>query len=350
MKKPNIASLMILTAALLISLSFAEIASAQTRLFVPTINYNSREDTQLLAANNNDTDAQLDLWAFSAKGELIGQYQMMVKAHGTRSVTLGEAFLLGDRSVQGWLGAVSNAPGVQVSYSRIGDLTETFDATEWSARESLLTLTESGKGTVNFSNPNAFAATVTVQGVDSYGRVVGNQAVELAPFAQRAMPSSAFGNQAARLNVMANADIVTTIDETTLERIPGVRKFSTEDTVVDPMGLVIEGPEGIGAYQITLSFDPAAVQFSSKDIEAGVSEGFDTKPLVVNIDNVAGQITIASFQVGARPEGQSLVAKLNVTRRRGMSARFGIKIDEITNTEGKSLVGTGLSVGLVRVN
>jgi len=331
--------------------ALAQAAGAQTRLIVPSVSYSPNEDTQLLASNNGDQDTQLDLWAFSSKGDLIGQYQMTIRAHGTRSVTLGEAFRLGSSSVQGWLGAVSQAEGVQLSYTRIGETSQPFDAGEWSTRETLLNVNESGRTVVHIANPNSFGAKITVQSIDANGSILATQAVELGAFGQRDIPTAEFGDgRAARLSVISNSDIVTTIDETTGERITAAKKFSQEDVVAEPMALTLEGPSSIGAYQVTLSFDPSAVQFSAKDIAGGDSEGFDSKPLVVNVDNVAGLLTIGSFQVGARPAGQSVVARLNVTRRRGTSARFSLHVDEITDLEGNSLVGKGLSVGLVRTN
>lgn len=88
-----------------------------------------------------------------------------------------------------------------------------------------------------------------------------------------------------------------------------------------------------------ISFDPRVMQFSAKNVEGGSAEGFDSKPLVVNIDNIAGQMTIGSFQVGAQPSGRAAVARLKVIRSSAHNARFGIRVDEITDIAGKSLVG-----------
>jgi hypothetical protein len=117
----------------------------------------------------------------------------------------------------------------------------------------------------------------------------------------------------------------------------------------DHLALVIDSEESIGAYQITLSFDPRAIQFSPKDIEGGLIEGFESKPLVVNIDNVAGQMTLGSFQVGARPIGRNAVARMRVAHKTGFPARFGLRIDEVTDTDGHSLSASSISVGMVRI-
>ncbi len=119
------------------------------------------------------------------------------------------------------------------------------------------------------------------------------------------------------------------------------RRYKAEP---DSLALVIDSAESIGAYQVKLKFDPRMVQFSAKDVEGGSSAGFESKPLVVNIDNISGEMTIASFQVGAAPSGRVMVARLKAARE----ARFGMTVDEITDTTGKSLAG--VSVGIVRMN
>src|SRR5438105_3653035 len=76
---------------------------AETRLFVPDYRFGAGVDTQLVVSNTSDQDASVDLWAFVKTGELLGQEQLQIKAHGTRSLTLSEAF--GPRPSQntGWL-------------------------------------------------------------------------------------------------------------------------------------------------------------------------------------------------------------------------------------------------------
>src|SRR5689334_5250875 len=99
--------LLLLGAAALLSLCSVNLC-AETRLFIPHFHFSSSDDTQLLIANSGDRDATLDFWAFTQRGELLGQYQMPVKAHGTRALTLGDAFQL-KTEANGWIGAVSSS-------------------------------------------------------------------------------------------------------------------------------------------------------------------------------------------------------------------------------------------------
>src|SRR5437879_12585330 len=81
----------------------SSVAMDETRLYVPQFRFNDTEDTQFLIANQNDRDVVVDLWAFTSGGELLGQFQMPVKAHGTRALTVGEALQMKGTSVSGWV-------------------------------------------------------------------------------------------------------------------------------------------------------------------------------------------------------------------------------------------------------
>lgn len=341
--------MVLMTAAVLFAMtSAAALAMADTRLYVPKFQFSDSEDTQFLVANQNDRDATVDFWAFTSAGELLGQFQMSVGAHGTRSLTLGEAFQLRGRSVSGWIGAVSSDDGIQLSYSRVAETTESFEAQAWTSKEVLLSVSDSEKDVVHFSNPNPFAANLTVTGTDQAGRFVGVQELNVGAFGQLQVAASGLlRGLASQLRVRSNGDVIAAIDRP-LGRT-AARKLLDDDAPEEYLALVIDSSESLGAYQVTLSFDPHIVQFSTKDIEGGSSEGFDSKPLVVNVDNAAGQITIGSFQVGAQPSGRSAVARLRVARREGSAARFGIHVDEITDTAGKSLPRSSVSVGMVRM-
>ncbi len=338
MKKTTV---LISTVAMMALILVSTSAMAETRLYVPQFRFSDSEDTQFLIANQNDRDTTVDLWAFTSSGELLGEFQMPVKAHGTKSLTLGEALRLKGASATGWIGAVSRDDGIQLTYTRIDGSTALFEAQEWTSREVALNVSESGKSTVRLSNPNPFAASLTITGTDHNGRYVGTEQVSVRPFGQIELPSSGIaGGRAAKLQVASNADVVAVIDAET-ERPAG--KGGLKDSVqFEDLAIVIDSTESIGAYQVSLTFDPALAQFSAKDIDGGSAEGFDSKPLVVNIDNAAGQITIASFQVGSHPGGRVAVARLKAP----LGIRFGIQVDEITDTTGKSL--PGLSVGMVR--
>ncbi len=334
----------LLTAAVLFAVcSSSMLAMAETRLYVPRFQFSDSEDTQFLIANENDREAPVDFWAFTAGGELLGQFQVSVPAHGTRSLTLGEAFLLTGQTVSGWIGAVSREDGIQLSYNRIGEGVESFEAQAWISREMQLTIADSSKDVARFSNPNPFGANLTIYGMGANGQFVGVQELSVGPFSQTEVPAAnLFRGQAARLRITSNADVMASLDSPRGSRTVRRERLASRGEA-DRLALVIDSQESIGAYQVTLSFDPQLVQFSTKDIEGGAAEGFDSRPLVVNIDNVAGRLTIGSFQVGARPNGRTVVARLNASG----AARFGIQIDEVTDTLGNSL--SGLSAGVVRM-
>jgi P pilus assembly chaperone PapD len=330
---------MALVAAVLLAAAYpATVAFAETRLFIPQFRFNGSEDTQLLIANQNDRDTTVDLWAFTSAGELLGQFQIPVKAHGTRALAVGEALQLKGTTVSGWVGVVSKDDGIQVSYTRIGIAAESFEAQQWASREIALTISDVGKSVVRLSNPNPFTASLTITGTDQAGGYLGIQQISLPAFSQIELPAtSAAGGQASLLRVASNADVLAIVD--------AIRGKSSAPVVdnsePDNLAIFIDSAASIGAYQLTLTFDPRAAQFSENDVEAGTAEGFDSKPLVVNIDNASGQITIASFQVGAHPNGRATVARLRTPR----GVRFGIKVEEITGTAGNSLLG--LPVGMV---
>src|SRR6267378_1472319 len=117
---------------------FQPTAFAETRLFVPNFRFGAGSDTQLLISNNNDGDTTVDLWVFMNKGRLLGQEQLLIKAHATRSLTLSEVFGSQSLESRGWLAAVSNGDGIQMSYNLIGERTETHDAETWPRRELTL--------------------------------------------------------------------------------------------------------------------------------------------------------------------------------------------------------------------
>lgn len=331
-------------AAVLFAVAYpATLAMAETRLFVPQFRFSDSEDTQFLIANQSDRDSSVDFWAFTSSGELLGQFHMPVRAHGTRALTLGEAFRLKDVDVSGWIGAVSSDDGIQLSYTRVGPNAESFEAQPWASREMLLSVADSEKDVVRFSNPNPFAASLTLRGTDPNGRFVGVEELSVAAFGQVEIPTAnLLRGQAARLEVNSNADVLAELDRLANRRAGRTVRRLLEGEP-DYLALVIDSADSIGAYQVTLRFDPRAVQFSTKDVEAGLSDGFDSKPLVVNIDNAAGEMTIGSFQVGAQPSGRIVVARLRTAR----NVRFGLKVEEITDTTGKSL--SDVPVGIVRM-
>lgn len=337
-----------------IILASAATAAAETRLFVPQFRYGPGEDTQFLAVNESDRETVLDLWAFTDSGELLGQFQLQLRPHSTRALMLGEALQLGGRQVTGWIGATSSDNGVQLSYSWIRDgagsgSVRTFDAQEWTAKETRLAVIDASKDVVRISNPNPFPAQITLTGRDAVGRFLATRDVTVGAFSQLELPISAVAEYATQVSVLSNADVLSAIDERRGSRLDHALQRERPAAAEEQLALLIDTEEALGAYQVTLRFDPRAVQFSARDVEGGAADGFESRPLAVNIDNVAGEITLASFQVGARPNGRIPVARLNVNRLSSAAPRFGIRVDEITNLEGESLSGTRIAVGLVRL-
>ena len=332
-------------------MSATHTAIAQTRLIIPQARFDADGDTQLMASNSNDHDVAMDIWAFSDSGEVVGQYQMLIRAHGTRALLMSEAFQKAGKSFSGWIGASSSEGGIGVSYSKGKDHSEWLDAQAWTSRDLKLNVAGSESGVVRLTNPNAFPAAVSLFGRDSSGVFVGTEDLKIAPFGHIQVTSSSLWNgSASNINVAANAEIVAVIDEPSKEtgkRDAGPHRPDAAGEAI--YALIIDSPHEIGAYQVTMNYDPEAVEIASKDVSAGTAEGFDSRPLVVNIDNISGQATIGSFQVGATPKGRFTVAHIRMSRFGSQTPRFGLKIDEVSSTLGESLVGKGLSVGLVRI-
>jgi len=115
------------------------------------------------------------------------------------------------------------------------------------------------------------------------------------------------------------------------------------------VAIVIDSEVALGAFQIVLSFDPNSVTFSADDVEAGTSEGFDSKPLAVGIDSDAGEIRIASFQVGNHPIGRIDVAHLRMRTTGKLPSGFGIRVEEITDVKGESILRTMPTIRLTRL-
>lgn len=346
MSERTLRILTLIVAVAVIALVSSNLAMAQTRLYVPQFRHGPHEDTQFLVANTNDRDVTLDLWAFTSNGELLGQFQLAVRAHGTRALTLGEAFGLRGEEVTGWAGAVSSDEGIQLSYTRIGEETRSYEAQGWISKEAQLTIYDSSKNVVRVSNPNAFAAQVAVKSLDGNGRFLGMRDISVASFAQIEIPVAnlAYGN-AAHLEVISSADLFASIDDAPSKRQFVESKIDRGEDV--EMALVIDTKESLGAYQVTLSFDPELVRFSVKDIEGGSAEGFESKPLVINADNAEGRLTLGGFQVGAAPAGRVAVARLRVANK--AAPQFRIHVDEVSDVEGDSMPAADFAVGLVRV-
>jgi hypothetical protein len=98
-----------------------------------------------------------------------------------------------------------------------------------------------------------------------------------------------------------------------------------------------------------LRYDPLTVQLNQDDILAGSSEGFDSKPLAITVDNVRGELRIASFQVGSHPSGNVEVARIRLASRAPEGLRFALKVEEITDLQGTSKLAETPTVKLIPV-
>jgi hypothetical protein len=101
---------------------------------------------------------------------------------------------------------------------------------------------------------------------------------------------------------------------------------------------------------VLLHFDPGAIQFSPDDILGGSADGFTSKPLAINIDNISGELRIASFQLGSTPQGSVDVAHIRLRPVQPLESGLGLNVEEITDLEGQSELNSITSVRLVRMN
>jgi len=340
--------------ALAFTVMLIDSANAETRLFVPQFSSGPQQETQLLLVNSNKHDSQIDLWAFTPDGHLAGQSQVTVPGNSTRSLTLKEAFQLGE-PLSGWLAALSNDDGIGLSYSLTGErdgssYTESHDAVAWTAKVFQQTLEDPKRQTVRISNPNAFPTNVILNGLDTDGRVMTRRDLTLAPFAQvEEGVGKLIGNDSVRLDVLANADVVTTLGHNLSQVIRRRLGEAGAATRNQQLALVVETPRTLGAYQVTLRFEPRVVQLTAKDVAGGLEAGFESRPLVINIDNAAGKITLASFQVGANPTGRMIVARINFSTKTNAAARFLVQVDEVADSAGASLDAADVAVSLARL-
>jgi len=320
------------------------IAHAEIRLFVPEFTVGPQADTQFLITNANVRDSHLELWAFTSKGELLGQVEIGLKPHTTRAITVKEAFGLQGMEVTGWLGAVSTEGDIQISYQHTGSTDNassgSSDAVEVVSKEVTLGLPGPSREVLRVSNPNPFPAHVVLNGLDQDGVLVGNYALTIAPFAQTKMEvQPALGNAVKRVAVFSDSTVLPAVGDES-QSSNAAPEYATL-TVVDDMALVITSTQSVGAYQVTLRYDPKLIQFSSGDIAGGTAAGFNTRPLVVRIDNSLGSLTLASFQVGSSQTGKLDVAHIRVRRNPDTQVQFGMQIDEVTD-----LVGNGIRSGV----
>jgi len=115
------------------------------------------------------------------------------------------------------------------------------------------------------------------------------------------------------------------------------------------IGVFVDSQQPVGAFQLMLHYDPKVIRFSNADITGGSAAGFDTKPIAIGIDNDAGLLHLASFQVGQQPSGRLEVARLRVSAPAKALVRFGIDVEEVTDLKGESILQTLPVVRLIAI-
>ncbi len=335
----------ILAGLILPAMIFQATAFAETRLFVPDFKIGTGFDAQLLISNNTDRDATVDIWAFLNNGKLLGQSQLRMHPHAIESLTVRDVFGPQPDEGSGWLAAVSTSDGIQMSYNLLGQSAEPRDAESWPKRELTLDIPQAGEYAVRVINTSSVASNVTVRHKDATGRFLKLQELPIGPFQQLELPRETL-RDAVHVDVLADSDVLAAVVATNVKRRPRLENVVDDGT----LSLVIDGNAPIGAYQVLLHFDPTAIQFSPDDILGGSADGFTSKPLAINIDNISGELRIASFQLGSRPQGSVDVAHIRLRSIQPAKSGFGLKVEEVSDLQGFSELNSISSVRLVRMN
>jgi hypothetical protein len=352
MNKTSIALITVLVLAWTVVLSTP--VYAETRLFVPHLSYGPQHETQFLLVNRNDHDSRVELWAFTSGGQLAGHTRVTVSRNSTQSMTLREAFHLSE-PMSGWLGATSNDDGIGLSYSLLGEqdgrsVITSQDALKWMGKFFQETLEDPKRQVVRISNPNSFPAHVILNGLDHSGTAMARRDLIVPPFAQVETGVGEQLGNAVRLDMFSNADVVTSIGQGSSPPTPKVPSTTSSAMIESQqVALVVETPHTLGAYQVTLRFDPQVVQLLPEDVAGGFAQGFQSRPLVVNIDNAAGYVTLGSFQVGSDPSGRVAVARINISTKVRTASPFFVHVDEVADGAGNSISAAAVAASLVRL-
>jgi hypothetical protein len=324
-------------------------AFAETRLFVPGFRIGGGFDTQLLISSNSDRDTKVDLWLFLNRGRLLGQEQLIMRAHTTRSLTLAEVFGSQATESTGWLAAFSDDDGIQMSYNLLGDHRGSRDAETWPKREIALDILGKTEHTVRIVNTSSVENSVNLRLKDETGGFIGLKELTIGPFQQLELTGDVL-QHAPHVDIDAVSEILAVVGESATTNHPKLAVSDAAQQDGGTLSLVIDKEGPVGAYQVFLRFDPTAVRFSEDDISGGSAAGFTSKPLAVNIDNVSGELRIASFQVGNAPQGTVDVAHIRVQPIQPSQPQFGLTVEEITDLEGHSQIGSTAGVALVPLN
>ncbi len=124
---------------------------------------------------------------------------------------------------------------------------------------------------------------------------------------------------------------------------PPVQSVSPE--VID---VVVTSSTPVGGYQVTLTFDPALVSLSVDNVSGGDAP-FSDKPITVNVNNVSGQVTLNTFQLGASPQGSLTVARLRFTPKAVGISSLTVTSSTVVDVEGEDLVAATVSLSTAAV-
>ncbi len=106
----------------------------------------------------------------------------------------------------------------------------------------------------------------------------------------------------------------------------------------------INSATAVGAYQATINYDKTVVSLQQSNVTGGNGAGFTSPPTTINIDNVAGKVTLNSFQTGNAPSGAFTVANLSFASVALGTTNLTLSGVTLTNTTGGDLPASGLSL------
>ena len=110
--------------------------------------------------------------------------------------------------------------------------------------------------------------------------------------------------------------------------------FNTAPTFVD---VTISTATAVGAYQVTIGYDPNILKLIPSGVTGGTGAGFTGTPTVVNIDNTAGTVSINAFQTGNSPTGTFTVANLAFIPLSDGTSNLSLVVNVLTDTLGSDL-------------
>jgi hypothetical protein len=138
-----------------------------------------------------------------------------------------------------------------------------------------------------------------------------------------------------------------------------VIRFSPSSSTVDPgatfaIDVVVDNAADLGAFQFTVSFNPAVVQVQNVTLGSFLgSTGRTATPLGPNIDNVGGSFTFGGFTFGVAggPSGTGTVAQITLQAvGSGSTTSLTFADAQLTNTAADLLLPLTTTPGSVTVS